>query len=295
MVKNKNKEFKTIAVYSSINDKKVSQIALQLEEIIGNLGLKKIVPGSSKVKKTKNKRVYSDDYVTKNADLIVAIGGDGTLLSCARRFGSKGVPLLGINLGNLGFLTDIAPEELTTSFQEVVKGQYSNDERFFINTTINNSKKTNLALNEVVIHSGAVAKMIEYELFINDNFVFQQRADGLIISSPTGSTAYSLSGGGPIIHPQVNAITIQPMFPHSLSTRTLIVSQDSEVKIKMVGKKVKAKLNMDGFDSLNLKIGDVVKINKAKSDLTLLHPTEHDFFDSCREKLGWSNNLLDKT
>ena len=293
MVKNKNKEFKTIAVYSSINDKKVSQIALQLEEIIGSLGLKKIVPSSSKVKKTKNKRVYSDDYVTKNADLIVAIGGDGTLLSCARRFGSKGVPVLGINLGNLGFLTDIAPEELTTSFQEVVRGQYSNDERFFINTTINDSKKENLALNEVVIHSESIAQLIEYELFINDDFVYRQKADGILISTPTGSTAYSLSGNGPIVHPDVKAITLLPMFPHSLNSRPLLVDEGSKIIVRLCNKG-KAKVSFDSHNYISLRKDDVVELSKAKSKLNLIHPNDHDFYSASRNKLGWSLGVPNK-
>jgi len=293
MVRNANKKFKTIAIYSSINDEKVSRIALQLEEIIGNLGLKKIVPGSSKVKKSKNKRVYSDDYVIKAADLIVAIGGDGTLLSCARRFGSKGVPVLGINLGNLGFLTDIAPEELTTSFQQVVTGQYSSDERFFINSTINSSKLENLALNEVVIHSDSIAQLIEYELFIDDNFVYRQKADGILISTPTGSTAYSLSGNGPIVHPDVKAITLLPMFPHSLNTRPLLVDEDSKIIVRLCNKG-RAKVSFDSHNSINLKKNDVVQLCKAEPKLNLIHPNDHDFYSASRNKLGWSLGVPNK-
>ena len=199
------KKFKSIAIYSSISSSKVAQIASQLEEIICNLKLRRLFPESSAIKTSKKIKTYSDSYIISNSDLVVAIGGDGTLLSSARKFGSRGIPILGINLGNLGFLTDIAPEDLTTSFKEVINGNYLKDERSFLSTNLNGIKENSIALNEVVIHSGSIAKLIEYELFIDNCFVYRQKADGIIVSTPTGSTAYSLSGNGPIVHPGVKA------------------------------------------------------------------------------------------
>jgi Predicted sugar kinase len=257
------KKFKSIAIYSSINSLKVEKIASHLEEIILNLKLKNVLPSSSSITNKLKGRTYTDEYIINNVDLVVAIGGDGTLLSSARKFGSKGIPVLGINLGNLGFLTDIAPEDLTTSFQEVVKGMYSKDERSFINARVNDLNKSNIALNEVVIHSGSIAKLIEYELFINESFVYRQKADGIIISTPTGSTAYSLSGNGPIVHPDVKAITLLPMFPHSLNTRPLIVDEDSAIAIKICNKG-KTNMSLDSHTKIKLKQNDLIHLSKAE-------------------------------
>ena len=146
-------------------------------------------------------------------------------------------------------------------------------------------------MNEAVIHSGAVAKLIEFEVFIDNIFVYRQKADGLIINSPTGSTAYALSGGGPIIHPNLKSITLLPMFPHSLNSRPLIIKDDSEILIEVIGKNDKAELSVDSHNSISLKKGDRIKIKKSQQDLTLIHPKEHDFFSACRNKLGWSAGI----
>ena len=279
--------FKSIAIYSSIKSKRVSQIALHVEEVLDGLGINKIIPKSSKISYVKKIKVYSDKYVQQHADLVIAIGGDGTLLSSARSFGYRGIPILGLNLGSLGFLTDIAPEDLTTSLKEVIAGKFIEDKRFFLQSSINDQAQSNIALNEIVIHSSSIAKLIEYELFIDKRFVYRQRADGIIVSTPTGSTAYSLSGNGPIISPEVKAITLLPMFPHSLNARTLITGQEKEIKLR-VNKKSRACLSMDSHLKITVDPKHDVIIRKAKGELTLIHPTDHNFFSSCRNKLGWS-------
>ena len=292
-----DKNFKSIAIYSSIRgksrSKKVSQIALHIEEVIKGLGLKTLIPNSSNIHGLLSKRTYSDNFICKNADLIIAIGGDGTLLSSARKFGYKGVPVLGINLGNLGFLTDIAPKDLTTSLRDVIEGKFLKDERFFLEARINNQKKSNIALNEVVLHSNSIPQLIEYELFINDHFVYRQKADGIIVSTPTGSTAYSLSANGPIIHPDVKAITLLPMFPHSLNTRPLIIDENADIQI-VIGKKGKTSLSLDSHTKFKLKSEDKVSIKRSNSGFNLIHPLNHDFYSACREKLGWSLGIPKK-
>ena len=280
------KKFRSIAVYSSIKNGQVIEIALQVQEILNNLDIEILSPTSSSVN-LKGVKPTSDNLLLKKADLIIAIGGDGTLLSCARKFGYHGIPVLGINLGNLGFLTDIAPEDITSSLQNVIKGDFIEDERFFLQAKINNNSKFHISLNEIVVHSSLTAQLIEYELYINKNFVYRQRADGIIVSTPTGSTAYSLSGNGPIIHPDARAITLLPMFPHSLNTRPLIVEENTEMSIK-IGKKGKANLSLDSHKSINLKSGDIIEISKTESTLSLIHPEDHNFYSACRNKLGWS-------
>jgi len=290
VVKNKRK-FKKVAIVSNSSNKNVIEIAHQCLEVLESQGIKLYL--TKELNSLGNKYVVGDRKIIKEADLLISIGGDGSMLSNSRRFGFKGIPILGINLGNVGFLTDIAPENITTSLTEVINGEYEEDSRFFLEANINADSKKYIALNEVVIHSGAVAQLIEFELYVNEDFVYRQRADGLIISTPTGSTAYSLSGGGPIIHPNVKALALLPMFPHSLSSSPLLVDDSSEIIIKIVGKNNKSTLSMDSHDSVNLKKGDEVTLSKASSHLTLIHPTDHNFYFGCRNKLGWSANPID--
>ena len=285
--------FKNIGLFTStVNSEKIF-IAKQIEEILSSKGCRILYDNTFK-KDTgiKNLKTYSSKYLTSHCDLVIAIGGDGTMLSCSRLYGLQAIPILGINLGKLGFLTDIAPDELTTRLQEVLSGQYSLDQRFFLESTVKGSKKKHIALNEVVIHSGAIAQLIEYDLFIDGVFVFRQKADGIIISSPTGSTAYSLSGGGPIVHPSLDAISIVPMFPHSLSSSPLVINADSNIKILTVRKKNKASLSFDSHNSLNILGVNEINIRKSSSVLNLVHPIGHDFYDGCRNKLGWSSGII---
>jgi NAD+ kinase len=284
-------KFKKIAICASQKNNQIDEIAKQCCEVLKSLDVIVYVNDnlSSVVNSTKSKVV--NDKTLKQADLMVVIGGDGSILGFARRFGSLGIPLLGINLGNLGFLADIAPENLTSILTDIAYGKFKKDKRFFLEASINSEKRPYIALNEIVIHSGKVAQLIEYEVFIDEVFVYRQRADGLIINSPTGSTAYSLSGGGPIIHPDVKAITLLPMFPHSLSTSPLLVKDTSNIEIVMIGSKNKATLSMDSHNSLSLKKGDSILIQKTSYDLTLIHPRDHNFFSACRNKLGWSSAI----
>ena len=200
-----NLKYRNVAIYSSLKDKKVDSIASQVTEVLTNFGVNCLSPSSSKISNDTNRKVYSDSTLVKMADLIIAVGGDGTLLSSARNFGYHGVPVLGINLGNLGFLTDIPPSDLTFELKKILFGDLIEDKRIFLEARIAGTRKKYKALNEIVLHSGSIAQLIEYDLFIDDEFVYRQKADGLIVSTSTGSTAYSLSGNGPIISPEVKA------------------------------------------------------------------------------------------
>lgn len=291
MVK-KIKHFKTIAVNSTYQHNETLEIAKHCYEILTNKGINVLFTKNlSKLKGQTGYKVVSNKEILSKADLLISIGGDGTMLSSARTFGSYGLPVLGVNLGNLGFLTDIAPSDLTTSLTDVISGKFIEDQRFFIKASINENHTEQIALNEIVIHSGTIAKLINFELYINDQFVYRQKADGLIIATPTGSTAYSLSGGGPIVHPDVNSIIILPMFPHSLSSSSLLVDKDCKISIKILSSKGKSKLSFDSHHTLPLKKNDIVNISRNQSDLRLVHPKDHDFFEGCRNKLGWSSNL----
>ena len=290
MVKNK---FKTIAIYSSAKDKRTLDIARHCHEVLTNKGVKVVFTSNFKNKlSSKNPIVWQDSKVIMHSDLLLSIGGDGTILSSARKFGSKGIPILGVNLGNLGFLSDIAPEDISLSLAQVISGEYIEDSRIFLKAKLKGYAEEKIALNEIVIHSGSIAQLMEYELSIDDEFVYKQKADGIIFATPTGSTAYSLSGGGPIVHPKVKSIIVTPMFPHSLSAGALIVPEECDIKIKILSSKVK--LCLDGHNTVSLQKNDLVKLSKNSSTFKLIHPKNHNFYAGCRNKLGWSTSLISK-
>ena len=281
----KNK-FNVITLYSTKQDRRIASIAKQCHEVLSSKGVKVFLDKNLSKISSSNFRVASEQRILNHSDLMVSIGGDGTMLNCSRKYGLKGIPVLGINLGNLGFLNDIPPEELTSSLTKILEGEYSEDNRFFLEASLKGTKT--VALNEVVIHSGEIAQLIEYDLFINDSFVYRQKADGLIISTPTGSTAYSLSGGGPIVHPKVKSIMITPMLPLSLSSSSLLVESESKIRVNLVKGSKKALISFDSQGRFLLKQDEDIHLSKSSSYLKLLHPKGQDFFDACRNKLGWS-------
>ncbi|MDI4639263.1 MULTISPECIES: NAD(+) kinase [Halomonadaceae] len=230
-------------------------------------------------------------------DLVIVIGGDGSLLGAARALCKSGTPVLGVNRGRLGFLTDISPSDLEAKVGEVLAGHYVIEERFLLdaevyrNDTLVGSAES---LNDVVMHPGKAVRMIEFELFIDDQFVYSQRSDGLIIATPTGSTAYALSGGGPIVHPSIEAITLVPMFPHTLSSRPIVVDASSEIRIH-IGETNEAypHVSCDGQTRVVSKPDDILYVRKKPERLKLVHPLGHNFYEVCRSKLGWSSRLGD--
>ena len=284
------KAFKKVILTSKFCNEEVTNIALQCIEVLTNIGIQVAV--TNELKKVDKKLYVDKSKVIKTADLVISIGGDGTMLDSAKNYGFHSVPILGINLGNLGFLTDIQPENINNSLIDIISGKYIIDKRIFLEAKINQRKKKFIALNEVIIHSGSIAKLTEYEVYINQTYVYKQRADGLIVSTPTGSTAYSLSGGGPIVHPSVNAFTILPMLSHSISTSPLLVKDSSKVSINILSERINSELCLDSHNKLPLKKGDTVHIKKSKNILHLIHPKDHNFYAGCRSKLGWSAGII---
>jgi NAD+ kinase len=228
-------------------------------------------------------------------DLVIVVGGDGCLLGAARDLARYKVPLLGVNRGRLGFLTDILPSEVEERISEVLDGEYSIEYRFLLEAQIKRDGQLmgeSSALNDVVFHSGSSVKMLEFELFVDGDFVYRQRSDGLIVSTPTGSTAYALSGGGPIMHPKLDAIVMVPMFPHTLSSRPIVIDGNSEIKIYVSPTNdFRPLLSCDGQGGTIVDPGDWIYIRKRSHPLKLLHPGSHSFYEACRSKLGWSEIL----
>lgn len=227
----------------------------------------------------------------ESADLVVVVGGDGCLLGAARALSRYGTPVVGVNRGHLGFLTDIMPGELEQQLGAILDGRYETEKRFLLDAEVRRGQHPvggGSALNDVVIRAGDSVHMVEFELWIEGRFVYNQRSDGLIIATPTGSTAYALSGGGPIMHPKLDAIVLVPMHPHALSSRPLVVDGNSEIKL-VIRSGHSPLVSCDGQAGVRAQAGDVIYVRKRAQKLTLLHPTDHDFYEACRSKLGWSS------
>lgn len=237
--------------------------------------------------------VLSREDMGKKQDLIIVVGGDGSLLSAARMAIKVNLPVVGINRGRLGFLTDILPQELERQLGAVLKGAYQEEHRFLLQSRIseqNDGFFQGDALNDVVLSRGTETHLIEFEIFIQQQFVCRYRSDGLIVSTPTGSTAYALSAGGPIMHPQLDAIVLVPMFSHSLSSRPLVVDGDSLIELRISERnESNLRVSCDGHESHIVKPGQTVSIQKNAQQLRLLHPEDYLYYDTLRIKLGWES------
>ena len=241
-----------------------------------------------------NFKKASREDIGKQCDLAIVVGGDGTILNAVRSLAHAQVPLLGINVGRLGFLADISPDELEVSLDAILNGAYREEQRFLLEMQVLRDNKLIFecaAFNDVVVHIRDVARMIEFETRINDEFVNHQRADGIVVSTPTGSTAYALSAGGPILHATLDAITLVPISPHTLSSRPLVVNADSQIKILICNTKDGiAQATCDGHLSTDVHVGDHIKVKRKADKITLLHPKQHNYFEILRAKLHWSEH-----
>ncbi|MEQ8861060.1 MAG: NAD(+) kinase [Pseudomonadales bacterium] len=231
----------------------------------------------------------------RRCDLLVVVGGDGSLLGVARDLAHFSVPVLGVNRGGLGFLADIPPDQVDIRLPAVLDGNYSTEDHFLLDArVVNDGIETGRspALNDVVVHLGTMTRMMEFSLWVDSQFVYDQRSDGLIIASPTGSTAYSLSAGGPIMHPSLDAIVIVPMFPHTLTSRPLVVRGQSEISI-VIGETgtTEGQVSCDSQVDFPLQAGAEVRIRKYQTALRLIYPMDHNFYESCRSKLDWASRL----
>ena len=271
--------FNTIGIITKPNDPRSDDKARELITLL----------------KDKNVAVVQDDkQITEQADLIIVVGGDGSLLNTARTFVDKKIPILGINLGRLGFLADVPVTNMEEIVSEVLNGDFTKEERRLLSCQVEQDGKILrqfLALNDAVVHRTETLKMIEFDLFIDDKFVSNQRADGLIITTPTGSTAYALSSGGPIMHPGVDAIGLVSICPHTMSHRPLLVPGDSEIVIKVKNSEDGAIVSFDGQTSVPIKTGQDIRLHQYSSAIDLLHPKNYDYFEIIRSKLHWGTKL----
>ncbi len=228
-------------------------------------------------------------------DLVIVVGGDGSMLGAIRALAGLDVPLLGLNRGRLGFLTDIPPEEMEAGIGRVLAGEYQLSERFLLQAEVWRQGAVvaaGNAANDVVLHPGRSVRMMEFELYVDGQFVYSQHSDGLIVATPTGSTAYALSAGGPILQPQLNAIVLVPLNPHSLSSRPIVIDGDSVIEIRVgVRDELHPAITCDGQYELGTGPDDVIRVRKQHQPVRLIHPVGHNFYGICRTKLGWGSRL----
>ena len=287
-----NPHFKRVGLIGKSKDRNVSMtlraLAAYLEQqkvkILLDEGICSIFPEATHA-------VVDRETLANTCNLAIVVGGDGTLLNAARSLAESGIAVLGVNLGRLGFLVDISPEDMTQQLEKILAGDFFEEERTLLHASV--SRNENLlsetsALNDVVVHKKDVARMIELDTWIDGYFLNTNRSDGLIISTPTGSTAYALSGGGPILHPKLHAITLVPICPHTLSNRPIVVHDESVIEIIIHQGTLEATVSCDGQISHSLEAGDHITIRKHEHSLRLLHPPGHDYFAVLREKLRWS-------
>ncbi len=233
------------------------------------------------------------DNLDGDSNLIICVGGDGTLLQAGRKAIKSDTPVLGINRGRLGFLTDIKPSEIEMQISDILDGNYHVESRFLLEATTNTDgepQSLGTALNDVVLLPGLITHMVEFEIYINSKLVCQQRADGLIVATPTGSTAYALSGGGPILHPKLDAVVLVPMFPHTLSSRPIVITGDSEIRICITEANSSApNILCDGQERIAINPGSSILITKKSAQLRLIHSLEYNYYETLRSKLGWQS------
>lgn len=238
--------------------------------------------------------VDSDDLAVQDVDWVIAIGGDGTLLKTARLVGASGTPILGVNSGKLGFMMQTTPDELDEAIEQVFDGQYSLDKRLVLQGRIGNGTPGDAAadgvfsaLNDIVIDKGSICRVIELGIYVNDEYVNDVMADGLIVSTPTGSTAYSLAAGGPILAPGMEAIVVSPICPHTLSNRAMVLAARDRVRIEVTADHPDLLLTVDGQENVVIQPGSTVELYRADHTIHLIRFSDRSFYDVLRTKLKW--------
>ncbi|VEE60811.1 Probable inorganic polyphosphate/ATP-NAD kinase [Shewanella putrefaciens] len=229
-------------------------------------------------------------------DLAIVVGGDGNMLGAARVLARFDVGVIGVNRGNLGFLTDLPPDAFEEALAKVLDGEFDTEHRFLLEAEVYRHgmlKASNTAVNEAVLHPGKIAHMIEFEVYIDNQFMYSQRADGMIVSTPTGSTAYALSAGGAILTPNLQALILVPMFPHTLSCRPIVVDACSTIKMVVSPENGEnLEVSCDGHVHLAVLPGDEIIVRRSSEQLRLIHPKGHNYFHVLRSKLGWGSKLF---
>ena len=290
-----NPVFHTIGLISKFGDPNVAGTLNQVAAHLRQHQLRVLLDESSaQLIPDSGLEVASRTTIGKECDLVIVMGGDGSMLNAARSLVNYGIPILGVNLGRLGFLADVSPSEIPHRLDSVLNGQFREAHRLLLHTqVIRNGTVTGEAdaLNDVVVHKRDVARMIDVETFLDGRFLNTYRADGLIISPPTGSTAYALASGGPIIHPSLEAMVLVPICPHTLTHRPIVINANNTIEVVLnAANTVNTQVTCDGQVSLPLERGDQIIIRKHERKVRLIHPINHDYFKLLRAKLRWGQS-----
>ncbi len=283
--------FKTVAVVGKSDATSLPDVLDLLVRTLRARGVAILMdPPTARASRSQPDATLEMAELPSRADLAVVVGGDGTLIASARLMAEKGVPLVGVNLGRLGFLTDIPADGLEAAIATILEGDYIPEQRMLLAGAVRRGARTlfsTLAMNDIVVSRGAMGSMIEFAVTVDGEFIYSLRADGLIVATPTGSTAYALSAGGPILHPALQAIALVPISPHTLSNRPIAVRNTSRVEVTLV-RGVDARANFDVQAHWQLEPGDVVSVSASERPATLLHPTGYRYFSMLRQKLRWN-------
>ena len=291
-----NQAFKNIGLIGKWGDPSVGTTLKHLSEILLKRGCEvRVDEATAKVVPNCTLPIASIEEIGQQCDLAITVGGDGTLLNAARNLVNFNVPLLGINLGRLGFLVDISPSDMDQRIDEVLNGKYEEEHRILLNCIVehrDSPPSQSDAFNDVVVHKWEVARMIETETRINGRFLNNMRSDGLIVSTPTGSTAYALSGGGPILQPDMDAMVLVPICPHTMSYRPIVLDGESEIEIRVKeGAHSHAQVTCDGQINLGVVSGDTIRIRRKEKVVRLIHPCQHNHYEILRAKLHWGEHF----
>jgi NAD+ kinase len=283
--------FKKVAVIGKSDAASLPDILDQLSAALRARGIAILMdPLTAGASRAKPDSTVEMNALAAKSDLAVVVGGDGTLIACARLMARHNVPLVGVNLGRLGFLTDIPADGLTGAIDAILEGEFTAEQRMLLSGSVRRGTTTMIAseaMNDVVVSRGAVGSMIEFAVTVDGEFIYSLRADGLIVATPTGSTAYALSAGGPILHPALSAIALVPISPHTLSNRPVAIRASSKVEITLV-RGQDARANFDVQAHFQLEPGDVVCVAAGPHPATLLHPKGYRYFSMLRQKLRWN-------
>lgn len=287
-------QFNTIGIFGKNSAPHIAEAMATLHKFLQQRGHTVIVDSKSVgLLNADTVQSCAADLLGESCDLVIAIGGDGTFLAAARAIVKYDIPLIGINLGRLGFLVDISPEHIHLKLAKILEGDYLAEKRYLLQTKIIREQQIihqETAVNEVVVHRWVTPSLIEITTHINGVFLNSQRSDGLIISTPTGSTAYALSAGGPILHPALNALVLVPLSPHTLSNRSIVIDDSAEIEISFCQtKQINALVTCDHLEIPDVLISDKILIKKHPQVIKILHPKDHDFFHILRKKLSWSS------
>ena len=291
------KEFNVVAIVARRLTDRILESITKIDSLLNEMGIQTLLEEKvlSALKLNRGNGVVTRAELGGVADLVIVVGGDGSILGVSRDLAGSGVPVVGVNRGSLGFLAAIAPGDIEEKFEQILSGDYSIEDHFLLEAQVFRDDvlvSSSTALNDVVVNPSSMSRMMEFDLLVNEEFVYNQRSDGIIVASPTGSTAYSLSAGGPIMHPRLDAVVVVPMFPHTLTSRPLVVSGESTVMVRIIDAAEGApQLSCDSQINLPLEVGDVVKVGKSEEPLNLLYPAGHSFYESCRSKLDWASRL----